>query len=352
MDITVAIDCMGGDHGPKVTVPSAVDFLHRNPTTNIVLVGILDSIEAELRALRFTSNPRLKLHGASEVVDMDESPSLALRGKKDSSMRVAINLVKNGTAQACVSAGNTGALIATSRFVLKTLPGIDRPALAVVLPTMNGHTYVLDLGANVDCSSEHLLQFGVMGAALVSSVENKDQPSVGLLNIGEEAIKGNEVTKQAAELLRVSGLNFYGNIEGDDIYKGTTDVVVCDGFVGNVALKTSEGVAQMFAKYLRQEFKRNFLTRLAGLVAIPVIKAFKARVDHRRYNGASLLGLCGIVVKSHGSADSYAFGFAIQRAVEETRGGIQHQISERILKSPSNSTSHPNSQSSTKEDAA
>ncbi len=353
MDITVAIDCMGGDHGPKVTVPSAVDFLHRNPTTNIVLVGLLDSIEAELRTLNFTSNHRLKLHNASEVVDMDESPSIALRGKKDSSMRIAINLVKNGTAQACVSAGNTGALIATSRFVLKTLPGIDRPALAVVLPTMNGHTYVLDLGANVDCSPEHLLQFGVMGTTLVSSVENKDMPSVGLLNIGEEAIKGNEVVKQAAELLRVSGLNFYGNIEGDDIYKGTTDVVVCDGFVGNVALKTSEGVAQMLATYLRQEFKRNLLTKLAGLIALPVIKTFKRRVDHRRYNGASLLGLCGIVIKSHGSADSYAFGFAIKRAVEEIQGGILHQISERMLELPHHSKKlSSNSQSSSKEDAA
>lgn len=353
MDITVAIDCMGGDHGPKVTVPSAVDFLHRNPTTNIVLVGILDSIEAELRTLNFTSNSRLKLHSASEVVDMNESPSLALRGKKDSSMRIAINLVKNGTAQACVSAGNTGALIATSRFVLKTLPGIDRPALAVVLPTMHGHTYVLDLGANVDCSPEHLLQFGVMGATLVSSVENKDKPSVGLLNIGEEAIKGNEVAKQAAELLRVSGLNFYGNIEGDDIYKGTTDVVVCDGFVGNVALKASEGVAQMLATYLRQEFRRNLLTKLAGLIALPVIKTFKRRVDHRRYNGASLLGLCGIVIKSHGSADSYAFGFAIKRAVEEIQGGIQHQISERMLEFPDHSKKlSPHSQSSSKEDAA
>jgi len=353
LDTTVAIDCMGGDHGPKVTVPSAVDFLHRNPTTNIVLVGILDSIEAELRALNFTSNSRLKLHSASEVVDMDESPSLALRGKKDSSMRIAINLVKNGTAQACVSAGNTGALIATSRFVLKTLPGIDRPALAVVLPTMNGHTYILDLGANVDCSPEHLLQFGAMGATLVSSVENKNKPSVGLLNIGEEAIKGNEVAKQAAELLRASGLNFYGNIEGDDIYKGTTDVVVCDGFVGNVALKTSEGVAQMLATYLRQEFKRNLLTRLAGLIALPVIKTFKRRVDHRRYNGASLLGLCGIVIKSHGSADSYAFGFAIKRAVEEIQGGIQHQISECMLELPHHSKKPaPRSQSSSKEDAA
>jgi len=236
---------------------------------------------------------------------------------------------------------------------LKTLPGIDRPALAVVLPTMNGHTYVLDLGANVDCSPEHLLQFGVMGATLVSSVENKDRPSVGLLNIGKEAIKGNEVVKQAAELLRVSGLNFYGNIEGDDIYKGTTDVVVCDGFVGNVALKTSEGVAQMLATYLRQEFKRNLLTKLAGLIALPVIKAFKRRVDHRRYNGASLLGLCGIVIKSHGSADSYAFGFAIKHAVEEIQGGIQHQISERMLEFLHHSKKlSPHSQPSSKEDAA
>lgn len=284
---------------------------------------------------------------------MDESPALALRSKKDSSMRIAINLVKNGAAQACVSAGNTGALIATSRFVLKTLPGIDRPALAVVLPTINGHTYVLDLGANVDCSPKHLLQFGVMGATLVSAVENKDRPSIGLLNIGEEAIKGNEVVKQAAELLRASGLNFYGNIEGNDIYKGTTDVVVCDGFVGNVALKASEGVAQMLATYLRQEFKRNLLTKFAGLIALPVIKNFKRRVDHRRYNGASLLGLCGIVIKSHGSADSYAFGFAIKRAVEEVQGGIQHQISERILELPHHSKKPPSfSQSSSKEDVA
>jgi glycerol-3-phosphate acyltransferase PlsX len=268
---------------------------------------------------------------------MDESPALALRGKKDSSMRVAINLVKSGEAQACVSAGNTGALIATSRFVLKMLPGIDRPALAVVLPTMRGHTYVLDLGANVDCTAEHLLQFGVMGATLVSSVENKTKPSVGLLNIGEEDIKGNEVVKQAAELLRDSGLNFFGNIEGDDIYKGTTDVVVCDGFVGNVALKTSEGVAQMLSTYLREEFKRNVLTRFAGVVALPVIKAFKRRVDHRQYNGASLLGLRGIVIKSHGSADSYAFGFAIARAVDEVSGGMLRHISERVAQLQSHS---------------
>lgn len=352
MDITVAIDCMGGDHGPRVTVPSAVDFLHRNPKTNIVLVGLLDAIEAELSTLNVAPNSRLRLHAASEVVNMDDSPLLALRSKKDSSMRIVINLVKNGTAQACVSAGNTGALIATSRFVLKTLPGIDRPALAVELPTINGHTYILDLGANVDCSPEHLLQFGVMGTTLVSSIESKDRPSIGLLNIGKEPIKGNETVKQAAELLRASGLNFYGNIEGDDVYKGTTDVVVCDGFVGNVALKTSEGLAQMGGTYLREEFGRNLLTKLAGLIALPVIKSFNRRLDHRRYNGASLLGLCGIVIKSHGSADSYAFGFAIKRAVEEVRGEMLHQISEHMLELPHHSKNLSSlSQTSSKENA-
>ena len=330
---------MGGDHGPPVTVAAVVDYLHRSPGTDIILVGLPDAIEAELRTIRAATSDRLRIHPASEVVGMDESPALALRGKKNSSMRVALNLVKSGEAQACVSAGNTGALIATSRFVLKTLHGIDRPALAVVLPTIKGHTYVLDLGANVDCSAEHLLQFGVMGATLVSTVENKEKPSVGLLNIGEEEIKGNEVVKQAAELLRDSGLNFYGNIEGNDIYKGTTDVVVCDGFVGNVALKASEGVAQMLSTYLREEFRRNVLTRFAGLVALPVINAFKRRVDHRRYNGASLLGLRGIVIKSHGSADSHAFGFAIARAVDEVRGGMLHHISERVAQLPHHSKS-------------
>ena len=325
---------MGGDHGPHVTVPAVVDYLQRNPATDVVLVGLPDVIEFELRALKCTQSPRIRIHAASEVVGMDESPATALRGKKNSSMRVALDLVKSGEAQACVSAGNTGALIATSRFVLKTLPGIDRPALAVVLPTMRGHTYVLDLGANVDCTAEHLLQFSVMGATLVSSIENKEKPSIGLLNIGEEEIKGNDVVKRAAELLRDSGLNFYGNIEGNDIYKGTTDVVVCDGFVGNVALKTSEGVAQMLSHYLREEFRRNLLTKLAGLVALPVINAFKRRVDHRRYNGASLLGLRGIVIKSHGSADRHAFGFAIARAVDEVRGGMLHHISERVAQLP------------------
>lgn len=321
---------MGGDHGPHVTVPSAVEYLRQDPEADIILVGIPDAIEAELHALKIAPNPRLRLHPASEVVGMDESPALALRNKKDSSMRIAINLVKSGEAQACISAGNTGALLATSRFVLKTIPGIDRPALAVVLPTISGHTYVLDLGANVNCTAEHLLQFGMMGATLVSSVEQKPNPSIGLLNIGEEDIKGNDIVKQAAELFRSSGLNFYGNIEGDDIYRGTTNVVVCDGFVGNVALKTSEGLAQMLASYLREEFKRTPFSKLAGWVALPVINAFKRRVDHRRYNGASLLGLRGIVIKSHGSADSFAFRCAIGRAAGEVRGGMLRHIGEHV----------------------
>src|SRR4051795_3154584 len=314
---------MGGDHGPHVTVPAALEFQARMADVELVLVGVRDAIEAELRAQRAAASARLRVHPASEIVAMDEPPAQALRYKKDSSMRVAINLVKSGAAHACVSAGNTGALMAISRFVLKTLAGIDRPAIATVLPNMNGaYTYVLDLGANVDCTPEQLMQFGVMGAMLVAAVEHKERPSVGLLNIGVEDIKGNEVVKRAAELLRASGLNFYGNVEGDDIYKGTTDVVVCDGFVGNVALKTSEGLAQMLGTYLREEFNRNLLTKVAALVAYPVLQHFKRRVDHRRYNGATLIGLRGVVIKSHGSADVFAFRFAIQRAVEEARTGV------------------------------
>jgi glycerol-3-phosphate acyltransferase PlsX len=328
MDITVAIDAMGGDHGPHVTVPAALEYLSRDPEVNIVLVGLTEAIEAELRAHGGSVGPRLRIRHASEVVTMDDQPALALRNKKDSSMRVAINLVKSGEANACVSAGNTGALMAISRFVLKMLPGIERPAIATVLPTVKGCSHVLDLGANVDCDAQHLLQFAIMGAMLVSAVEHKERPTVGLLNIGQEDIKGNEVVKRAADLLRRSHLNFVGNVE--DIYKGETDVVVCDGFVGNVALKTSEGLAQMLGGFLRQEFRRNWATRLAALVASPVLNAFKKRFDHRRYNGASLLGLRGIVVKSHGSADRFAFGFAIERAVEEAKNGVLRRITEQM----------------------
>lgn len=332
MDVTIAIDAMGGDHGTHVTVPAAIEFLRKNPDDTVVLVGLPDAIEAELRRLKTTVGPRLRIHPATEVVGMDESPQMALRNKKDSSMRIAINLVKNGEAAACVSAGNTGALMATARYVLKMLPGIDRPAIASFLPTAKGQVCMLDLGANVDCNAEHLLQFALMGSTLVSAIEHKENPSVGLLNIGSEDIKGNEAVKQAAELLQASDLNFYGNVEGDDIFKGVTDVVVCDGFVGNVSLKTTEGLAQMLAGFLREEFSRNIFTKFAALIAMPVLKAFKHRVDHRRYNGASLLGLKGIVLKSHGSADTFAFLCALERAAEEARGGMLSHMSSHIEK--------------------
>jgi len=330
VDVTLAIDAMGGDHGTTVTIPAAVEYLKQFPDDTIILVGIPDAVEAELRSLGMKAGVHLRIHPASEVVGMDEQPQSALRGKKDSSMRVSIDLVKNGESLACVSAGNTGALMATARYVLKTIPGIDRPAIASYLPTKNGQVCMLDLGANTDCNAQHLLQFALMGSTLVTALENKPNPSVGLLNIGSEDIKGNEVVKQAAELLRASDLNFYGNVEGNDIFKGTTDVVVCDGFVGNVALKTTEGLAQMLGGFLREEFGRNIFSKLAALVAMPVLNAFKRRVDHRRYNGASLLGLKGIVVKSHGSADIFAFRCAIERAAEEVRGGMLQHISEHI----------------------
>ncbi|HEX9182877.1 MAG TPA: phosphate acyltransferase PlsX [Burkholderiales bacterium] len=332
MDITVAIDCMGGDHGPRVTVPAALELLGRHADVAVVLVGQREALEAALAARGPQhGGTRLRVRHAAEVVSMDEPPAQALRFKKDSSMRVAVNLVKSGEAHACVSAGNTGALMATSRYVLKTLPGIDRPAIATVLPNMQGGwTYVLDLGANVDCTPEQLMQFGVMGAMLVAAVEHKERPSVGLLNIGVEDIKGNETVKRAADLLRDSGLNFQGNVEGDDIFKGTTDVVVCDGFVGNSVLKASEGVAKMITGFLRQEFTRNPWRRLSALVAMPVLKAMRRRMDPGRYNGASLLGLRGIVIKSHGSADAYAFGRALERAVEEVRNDVIQRITQRM----------------------
>lgn len=318
---------MGGDHGPEVTVPAALSFLRQHPEARVILVGLEERLRPLLRDI---PEDRWRLQHASEIVGMDESPALAMRNKKDSSMRVAINLVKSGEASAALSAGNTGALMATARFVLKTLPGIDRPAICGILPTMQGHTHVLDLGANVDNSAAHLLQFAVMGAILVESIEERPNPRVGLLNIGSEDIKGNEVVKGASELLKTSGLNFVGNVEGDGVYRGDVDVVVCDGFVGNVALKISEGLAQMLAAFLRQEFKRNWLTRLAALLAMPVINAFRRRVDHRRYNGACLLGLRGVVVKSHGSADIYAFEHALSVAWEAARKDIPNRIAKRL----------------------
>lgn len=327
MTVTVAIDCMGGDHGPEVTVPAALVFVQRHADVRVILVGLEDKIRP---LLTHAADDRLTVRHASEVVAMDESPALAIRTKKNSSMRVAIDLVKSGDADACVSAGNTGALMAISRFVLKMLPGIDRPAICAILPTATGHTHVLDLGANVDCSPEHLLQFGIMGTSLVAAIEHKDRPTVGILNIGEEDIKGNDVVKRAAELLKESGLNFVGNVEGDGLYKGDAEVVVCDGFVGNVALKASEGLAQMLASFLRQEFGRNILTKLVALIAMPVLNKFKKRVDPRGYNGATLLGLKGVVVKSHGSADVFSFANALERAAEEARTGVLARITERV----------------------
>ena len=321
---------MGGDHGPSVTVPAALNYMRGDRDTRIVLVGRPEAIEPHVGTAFAEFGERLRIQRASEVVGMDEPPAQAMRSKKDSSMRVAVDLVKSGEAQAAVSAGNTGALMAISRFVLKTLPGIDRPAICSTLPTLRGQTHVLDLGANVDCSPEHLLQFGIMGAMLVAAVEHNERPSVGLLNIGEEDIKGNDTVKQAAVLLRGSGLNFYGNVEGNDIYKGTVDVVVCDGFVGNVALKTSEGLAQMMATFLREQFSRNWMTKLAAVFAMSALKGFKHKVDSRRYNGAALLGLRGVVVKSHGSADAFAFERAIMRAAEAARNRLIERISERM----------------------
>jgi glycerol-3-phosphate acyltransferase PlsX len=324
--ITIALDAMGGDHGPGVTVSAAIHILKRQPDLNLILVGDRDTLEATVQEMGSSVSDRLLIEHASEVVKMTDLPSQALRKKKDSSMRVAINLVKEGMADACVSAGNTGALMATARFVLKTLPGIDRPAICTALPTISGHTHVLDLGANVDSSAEHLLEFAVMGSVLTSAVDNNPNPTVGLLNIGEEEIKGNERVKEAARLFNESDLNYVGFIEGDGIYMSPTDVVVCDGFIGNVMLKASEGVAKMFASYLKTNFKRNILTRMAALFAYPVLKAFKKQLDPRAYNGASLLGLNGIVIKSHGGADEYAFGKAILEARQEVIKDVPNQI--------------------------
>ncbi|MBU6468922.1 MAG: phosphate acyltransferase PlsX [Betaproteobacteria bacterium] len=332
MTVTVAVDAMGGDIGIDVTVPAALNLLSLDPDVNLILVGQQDLIDRKLKKLRFKPTPRLTIHHASEVVSMDEAPALALKKKKDSSMRVAIDLVKLGQANVCVSAGNTGALMATARFVLKMMPGIERPAIATKMPSINGHVYVLDLGANVDCDAEHLQQFGIMGSTLCAAIDGIEKPTVGLLNIGHEAIKGGEVIKQAALLLASSPINFYGNVEGDDIYRGTVNVVVCDGFVGNIVLKTSEGLAWMLSQMIKNEFKKNIFTKLAALIAMPVLNSFRKKVDHRQYNGASLLGLKGLVVKSHGGADAYSFRHALQYAVSEHRNNVINRIETTINK--------------------
>ncbi|MFA4968700.1 MAG: phosphate acyltransferase PlsX [Sulfuritalea sp.] len=330
MAITLAVDCMGGDHGPLVTLPAVFEFLRHDTDCAAILVGREEVLRPQAESALAEFGSRLSIRHASEMVEMDEAVASALRGKKDSSMRVAVDLVKEGAANAAVSAGNTGALMAVSRFVLKTLPGIDRPAICAILPSERGSTYVLDLGANVDCTPEHLLQFGIMGSLLISALEHKERPTVGLLNIGEEDIKGNDTVKRAAELLRAADLNFVGNVEGNDIFKGTADLVVCDGFVGNVTLKASEGLAHMIGGALKEEFSRNIFTKLAALVAMPVLKSFRRRFDPRRYNGASLLGLRGIVVKSHGSADQMAFRYALEKAAEEARQRLPETIAARM----------------------
>ena len=334
MTVTVAVDAMGGDHGPSVTVPAALAFLDAAPNARVVLVGQPAALDGALANARPQVRERISVRAASEVVDMNEPPADALRRKKDSSMRVAINLVKEGGADACVSAGNTGALMAIARFVLKTLPGIDRPAIASQLPTRSGDTLVLDLGANVNCTPQQLVQFAAMGSALVSAVDGIERPTVGLLNIGEEDIKGNDVVKETAELLKTAPINFHGNVEGDDLYRGTTDVVVCDGFVGNVALKVSEGLVVMLYDFLRTEFTRNPARKLAALAAMPALNAFKKRVDPRRYNGATLVGLRGVVVKSHGSADRVGFLHALYKAHMEVVSGVLEKIGREIAAMP------------------
>jgi len=327
---------MGGDHGPAVTLPACRAFLAAHPQAELLLVGLPEALQEA------AAWPRVRIVPASEVVSMDDPIEVALRRKKDSSMRVALSQLKPGKdgtpalAQACVSAGNTGALMAVAKYLLKTLEGIDRPAIATVMPNqVGGFTTVLDLGANVDCGPEHLLQFAVMGSALVSAVDGKENPSVGLLNIGEEMIKGNETIKRAGELLREVAahdqLNFHGNVEGNDIFKGTTDVVVCDGFVGNVALKTAEGLASMISSFIKAEFTRTPWTKLIALLAMPVLQRFKNRVDHRRFNGAALLGLRGLVFKSHGSADAFAFEQALNRAYDAARNRLLDRVHDRIV---------------------
>jgi glycerol-3-phosphate acyltransferase PlsX len=328
--LTIALDAMGGDHGPGVIVPAALESAGRYPDLHLILVGDETRLRHALNGREANYAGRISIHHASQLVEMHETPSKALRGKKDSSMRVAIDLVKEHKADACVSAGNTGALMAIAKFVLKTITGIDRPAIIAMLPSKTGHTHVLDLGANVDCTAEHLCQFAVMGYELVKAVEHHDHPRVGLLNIGEEEIKGNEQVKQAAKMLSGSHINFVGFVEGNDIFAGNVDVVVTDGFTGNVALKAIEGFAKLLGGSLKDEFSKNLFTKMLGLFALPVLKAYKKRFDPRAYNGASLVGLRGIVVKSHGNADQISFANAIRVAMLEVEQGVPDRIGERV----------------------
>ena len=332
MDLTIALDAMGGDHGPTEIIPAALHVLKKHSKLHLVLVGQEEGLLKILAENNAIPNERISIQHASEMVEMHESPSRALRRKKDSSMRVAINMVQNGKAQACVSAGNTGALMAISRFVLKMLPGIDRPAICSTMPALERHTHLLDLGANVDSSSEQLLQFAVMGSELASAAENLEAPTIALLNIGSEEIKGNDRVKLAATLLAESHLNYVGFAEGTDIYSGKFDVIVCDGFVGNIALKASEGVVGLMNQHAKDAFQKSFYGRLAALVTMPVLRDIRRKLDPRRYNGASLLGLRGIVVKSHGSADKVSFAHAIEEAIVEVEKNVPDRINVRLEK--------------------
>ena len=328
----IAVDAMSGDNGLQAVIPAAVTFLKEHNDTVLILVGDEAQIKNELENQKQADNDRIIIQHASQVVTMDEAPALALRGKKDSSMRVAINLVKDGEADAAVSAGNTGALMATGRFVLRMLPGIDRPAICTAIPSINGHTYMLDLGANIDSTSEHLYQFAVMGSELASAIDGTPNPKVGLLNIGSEDLKGNEQVKAAHKTLQNGEFNYIGFVEGDDIFHGDVDVVVCDGFVGNVALKTSEGLAKMLSQELKAGYTKSIFTKIAALISYPVLKAFRHRFDHRRYNGASFLGLKGIVIKSHGGADDVAFANAITIARKAVKENVPQHIEEHLQK--------------------
>lgn len=324
--VTIALDAMGGDRGPDVVVPAALSVLERDDSVRLVLVGLEEVLQKAQAEAEDRYGKRLSLVVATEVVAMDESPVDALRRKKDSSMRRSIELVKEGDADACVSAGNTGALMATAKYVLKMLPGIDRPAIISSVPSFNGRTFMLDMGANVGCTAEHLLQFGLMGSVIAEDMLEKESPAIGLLNIGQEDMKGNETVREAGQLLADSGLNYIGFVEGDQIFSDDVDVVVSDGFVGNVALKTMEGLASLVGSFLKEEFNRNTLRQLQGLGAQSALDALRRRLDSRRYNGATLVGLNGIVVKSHGGADHLAFENAVQTAIVEARKGVPVQI--------------------------
>ena len=330
LDLTIALDAMGGDYGPSEIIPAALFSLKKYKQLNLILVGKEEILREELKKHSSLGHERISISHASEIVAMDEPPSQALRSKKESSMRIAIELVRDGHAKACVSAGNTGALMATARFILKMLPGMDRPAICTTLPGKKGYTHVLDLGANVDSSSEQLFQFAIMGAQLASAVKNKDNPTIALLNIGEENIKGNDRVKQAATLLEESHLNYVGYVEGNNLYTGDVDVIVCDGFVGNVAIKASEGVASFLRYHVNKAFMSNIYSRFAAMIAMPVLKSLESKIDPKRYNGASLLGLRGIVIKSHGGAERVSFATAIDEAIIEVKNNIPERINEKL----------------------